>query len=52
MEFVIADHRPPPPIMEFSYVQSLMSTAFLTLERYILIAKPFDYDKVGKLFFF
>ena len=39
-------------IMEFSYVQSLMSTAFLTLERYILIAKPFDYDKVGKLFFF
>ena len=34
-------------IMEFSYVQSLMSTAFLTLERYILIAKPFDYDKVS-----
>ena len=42
-------------IMEFSYVQSLMSTAFLTLERYILIAKPFDYDKVSlslQFFFF
>ena len=38
-------------IMEFSYVQSLMSTAFLTMERYILIAKPFDYDKVSIFFF-
>ena len=34
-------------ILEFAYVQSLMSTGFLTMERYILIAKPFDYEKVS-----
>ena len=37
-------------ILEFAYVQSLLATSFLTLERYLLIAKPFDYDKVSELY--
>lgn len=34
-------------IMSFVYVHSLLSTMFLTLERYFLITKPFTYDKVS-----
>ena len=39
-------------LWSYNYINSLMATIFLTLERYLYVTKPFTYKKVKKKIMF